>query len=158
MRKNSYLYYIALAGVALAVPAFMTESSGKPAQPAKPAIAQAAPPPAAAVSAAPDVEELATIETGEYRAVVSRLNGGIKSFTLKDPQFRHDGRPIDVVTTDKKTVTIMLDAATVVMRGKTKVPDTEIKVGDRVSAETEEKGGMMMVKTLKLGTPAPAKK
>jgi hypothetical protein len=38
------------------------------------------------------------------------------------------------------------------------VPDTEIQIGDRVSAETEEKGGMMMVKTLKLGTPAPAKK
>ena len=74
--------------------------------------------------------------------------------TVTDVDYPH----IDVVTTDKKTVTIMLDAATVVTRGKTKVPDTEIKIGDRVSAETEEKGGMMMVKTLKLGTPAPAKK
>jgi len=36
------------------------------------------------------------------------------------------------------------------------VADTEIKVGDRVSVEAEEKGGMMMVKTLKLGV-APAK-
>ena len=75
--------------------------------------------------------------------------------TVTDVDYPH----IDVVTTDKKTVTIMLDAATVVTRGKTKVPDTEIKIGDRVSAETEEKGGMMMVKTLKLGTSAaPAKK
>ena len=65
---------------------------------------------------------------------------------------------IDVTTTDKKTVTIMLDASTKITRGKATVPDTDIKLGDRVSAETEEKGGMMMVKTLKLGTPAPAKK
>ena len=63
---------------------------------------------------------------------------------------------VDVVTTDKKTVTIMLDASSKITRGKAKVADTEIKVGDRVSVETEEKGGMMMVKTLKLGV-APAK-
>ena len=63
---------------------------------------------------------------------------------------------MDVVTTDKKTVTIMFDASSKITRGKAKVPDTEIKVGDRVSVETEEKGGMMMVKTLKLGV-APAK-
>ena len=61
---------------------------------------------------------------------------------------------LDVVTTDKKTVTIMLDASSKITRGKAKVADTEIKVGDRVSVETEEKGGMMMVKTLKLGVAA----
>ena len=74
--------------------------------------------------------------------------------TVADVDYPH----IDVVTTDKKTVTIMLDGSTVITRGKAKVADTEIKIGDRVSAEAEEKGGMMMVKTLKLGTPAPAKK
>jgi|SRR5687768_15476627 hypothetical protein len=63
---------------------------------------------------------------------------------------------MDVATTDKKTVTIMFDASSKITRGKAKVADTEIKVGDRVSVETEEKGGMMMVKTLKLGV-APAK-
>ena len=63
---------------------------------------------------------------------------------------------MDVVTTDKKTVTIMFDASSKITRGKVKVADTEIKVGDRVSVETEEKGGMAMVKTLKLGV-APAK-
>jgi hypothetical protein len=62
---------------------------------------------------------------------------------------------MDVVTTDKKTtVTIMFDASSKVTRGKAKVEDTEIKVGDRVSVEYEEKGGMMMVKTLKLGVVA----
>jgi hypothetical protein len=72
--------------------------------------------------------------------------------TVTDVDYPH----FDVVTTDKKTVTLMLDASSKITRGKAKVADTEIKVGDRVSAETEEKGGMMMVKTLKLGT-APAK-
>jgi hypothetical protein len=72
--------------------------------------------------------------------------------TVTDIDYPH----FDVVTTDKKTVTLMLDASSKITRGKAKVADTEIKVGDRISAETEEKGGMMMVKTLKLGT-APAK-
>ena len=101
MKKNTYLYYFALAGVALAVPALMTAPDGKN-KATQPSVAQAEPPPpAAAATLAPLNEELASIETPEYRALISKLNGGIKSFTLKDPQFRHDGRPIDVVTTDK---------------------------------------------------------
>ena len=71
--------------------------------------------------------------------------------TVTDVDYPH----IDGLTTDKKTVTIMLDASTVITRGKAKVADTDIKIGDRISAETQEKGGMMMVQTLKLGTPAP---
>ena len=63
---------------------------------------------------------------------------------------------MDVTTTDKKTVTIMLDASSKITRGKAKVADIDVKVGDRVSVETEEKGGMAMVKTMKLGV-APAK-
>jgi hypothetical protein len=74
--------------------------------------------------------------------------------TVTDVDYPH----IDVTTPDKKTVTIMLDASTKITRGNVKVPDTDIKLGDRVSAETEEKRGMMMVKTLKLGTSAPSKK
>ena len=72
--------------------------------------------------------------------------------TVTDIDFPH----IEVTTTDKKSVTIMLDGATVITRGKEKVKDIDIKVGDRISAETNEKGGMMMVKTLKIGV-APAK-
>ena len=74
--------------------------------------------------------------------------------TVTDVDYPH----FDVQTTDKKTVTLMLDAASKITRGKSKVDDTDIKIGDRVSAETEEKGGMMMVKILKLGTPAPPAK
>jgi hypothetical protein len=72
--------------------------------------------------------------------------------TVTDIDYPH----LDVVTADKKTVTIMLDGSSKITRGKAKVAETDIKVGDRVSVETEEKGGMMMVKTLKLGV-APAK-
>src|SRR5262245_57222031 len=101
MSKNSYLYYLALVGIALAVPAFLTHPPGESHPPATPEVAHAAPPPAAAVQAAPVDERLATVETDEYRAVVSQLNSGIKSFTLKDAQFRYLGKPKDVVTIDK---------------------------------------------------------
>ena len=60
---------------------------------------------------------------------------------------------IEVTTGDKKSVLIMLDATTVVKRDGKKVPDTDINVGDRLTAETTEKGGMMMVRTLTVTTP-----
>ena len=73
--------------------------------------------------------------------------------TVTDVDYPH----FDVLTADKKTVTLMLDGSSKITRGKAKVADIDIKVGDRISAETVEKGGMMMVQTLKLGTVAPAK-
>jgi hypothetical protein len=74
--------------------------------------------------------------------------------TVTDIDYPH----IELTTTDKKSVTIMLDPATVVTRGKAKVKDTDIKIGDRIAADYEEKGGMLMVHALKIGvaTPAPA--
>jgi YidC/Oxa1 family membrane protein insertase len=103
MRKNSYLYYLAVIGIALAAPMLLSKTKPAEGAPKAPSVsvAHAAPPPAASVTASPQSEELATIETNDFRAVVSGLNGGLKSFTLKDPQFRQEGKPIDVVTTDK---------------------------------------------------------
>ena len=60
---------------------------------------------------------------------------------------------IEVTTADKKSVLIMLDAGTVVTRDGKKVPDTDINVGDQLTAETTEKGGMMMVRTLTVSSP-----
>ena len=60
---------------------------------------------------------------------------------------------IEVTTGDKKSVLIMLDGSTIVMRDGKKVPDTDINVGDHLTAETTEKGGMMMVRTLTVSTP-----
>src|SRR5215831_11172002 len=67
--------------------------------------------------------------------------------TVADIDYPH----IELTTTDKKSVTIMLDPATVVTRGKAKAKDTDIKIGDRISADYEEKGGMLMVHALKIG-------
>ena len=60
---------------------------------------------------------------------------------------------IEVTTADRKSVLIMLDGSTVVMRDGRKVSETDINVGDQLTAETTENGGMMMVRTLTVSTP-----
>jgi len=80
MMKNRYLFYVALVGIAFAIPSLMTSRdpnhaasqsppAGKtaPAAPAAPATAAATPTPAAPL----EQETLATIETSDYSAVVS---------------------------------------------------------------------------------------
>jgi YidC/Oxa1 family membrane protein insertase len=103
MRKNSYLYYLAVIGIAVAAPMLLSKTRHGASENKTPSVsvAHAAPPAAAVVAALPAEETLATLETRDYRAVVSGLNGGLKSFALKDPQFRVNGKPIDVVTIDK---------------------------------------------------------
>ena len=74
--------------------------------------------------------------------------------TVTDVDYPH----VEITTAEKKSVTIMLDASTVITKGKAKVKDTDIKVGDRISADYMEKGGMFMVHALKIGVAAaPAK-
>jgi hypothetical protein len=68
---------------------------------------------------------------------------------VADVDFPH----IEVTTGDKKSVLIMLDGSTVVTRNGKKVPETDITVGDSITAETTEHGGMMMVRTLTLSAP-----
>jgi hypothetical protein len=68
---------------------------------------------------------------------------------VADVDFPH----IEVTTSDKKSVLIMLDGSTVVTRDGKKVAETDITVGDRITAETTEHGGMMMVRTLTLSAP-----
>ena len=60
---------------------------------------------------------------------------------------------IEVTTGNKKSVLVMLDSDTIVMRDGKNVPDTDINVGDHLTAETTEKGGMMMVRTLTVSAP-----
>jgi len=69
--------------------------------------------------------------------------------SLDDPHF-------DIKTTDGKTVTIMIDASTVITRGKEKIDAGLLKLGDRVSIEAKQEKDMMMAHTIKVGT-APAK-
>ena len=73
--------------------------------------------------------------------------------TVTDVDFPH----LQIETKDKKSVTIMLDGSTVITKGTKKIKDIDIQVGDRISADYMEKGGMFMVHTLKVGVAAPAK-
>ena len=102
MRKNTSLYYLALLGFALAVPFFFEKAQTKKSStaPNKPIVTQVTVPPAAAKQAAPP-EHTFPIETPEFQASVSSLNGGLKSWKLKDKQFQHQGRATDIVSTDK---------------------------------------------------------
>lgn len=42
-----------------------------------------------------------TLESAEFRATLSLQNGGLTHLILKDERFERDGKPIDLVTTDK---------------------------------------------------------
>lgn len=103
MRKNSIPYYLAVLGIAAVAPALFLKSKPQAtgAASVSTSVAHAAPPPAAAPPVTVVREELATIDTNDFSAVVSNLNTGLKSFTLKDPQFLVEGKSIDVVTVQK---------------------------------------------------------
>jgi len=119
MSKNTTLYYLAVFSLAFAVPWLMKtyvsgDESAAPASTSKTATslaavsANAARPRGSSNSAAvlrtpqaPLAERVLKIETPEYFALVSNLNGGLKSFVLKDPQFRAKDGPENVVSTDK---------------------------------------------------------
>jgi len=111
MRKKSSLYYLAVIGFALAVPLLLqkmsprdedkkaaprAQGSAAPSVPAAPQASASRTP-----TAPPPAERTFSIDTAEYSAKVSSLNGGIKSFVLKDPQFTHAGAVTNVITTDK---------------------------------------------------------
>jgi YidC/Oxa1 family membrane protein insertase len=50
--------------------------------------------------AAPGVPRM-VLESADFTATLSAQNGALQSFLLKDPRFRRDGKPIELVTTDK---------------------------------------------------------
>jgi hypothetical protein len=66
-----------------------------------------------------------------------------------------DGKNFMVKTTDGKTVMVMMDAKTKITRGKAKVDQTALKVGERIVAEGAEENAMITATTVQLGA-APA--
>lgn len=66
-----------------------------------------------------------------------------------------DGNNLMVKTTAGKTIMVMMDAKTKVMRVKEKLTAADVKVGDRVVAEGAEEKGMLMATSVQLGA-APA--
>jgi hypothetical protein len=69
-----------------------------------------------------------------------------------------EGRQVMVKTTDGKTVMVMVDAKTVVTRGKTKLDAATVKIGERVVAEGIEEKEMIIAKTVKRGEAAATAK
>ena len=69
-----------------------------------------------------------------------------------------DGQHVVVKTTDGKSVTVMLDKATTITRGKEKLDASALKTGTRVSVDYMEEKGMMMAHAIKLATTAQPKK
>jgi hypothetical protein len=65
------------------------------------------------------------------------------------------GSSLEVKTPEGKTVTVMMDAKTSIVRGTTKLDRTALKAGDRVSIDATEQKKVMTAQTIKLGT-APA--
>jgi hypothetical protein len=65
-----------------------------------------------------------------------------------------DGKNFMVKTTDGKTVMVMMDAKTKITRGKTKVDETALKVGERIVAEGAEENAMITATTVQLGAAA----
>jgi hypothetical protein len=71
---------------------------------------------------------------------------------------RVDGPHVDVRTTDGKSITVMLDKATTVTRGKDKLDAAAVKVGERVSVDYMEEKGMNMAHAIKLSTASVQRK
>jgi hypothetical protein len=65
---------------------------------------------------------------------------------------------VEIETTDGKTLKMMLDKKTSVMRGKDRLDTTALHIGDRVSVEYREAKKVMTAHTFKLGTTPTAKK
>jgi YidC/Oxa1 family membrane protein insertase len=104
--KTRLLLLVGLLGLALGAPYLL---SPKP-SPSAPAAKQSAPKKTSAEraqapgpydAAALAQQKIATIETPEFVASVSSLNGGLTSFRPKAERYRTRGQPIDIVTTDK---------------------------------------------------------
>jgi hypothetical protein len=68
-----------------------------------------------------------------------------------------DGPHVVIKTTDGKSLTVMLDKATTVTRGKEKLDAAAVKTGERVSVDYMEENKMLMAHAVKLATAQPRK-
>ena len=65
-----------------------------------------------------------------------------------------DGKNLMVKTTTGKTIMVMMDAKTKVMRAKESLTAADVKAGDRVVADGPLEKGMLMATSVQLGTVA----
>jgi YidC/Oxa1 family membrane protein insertase len=106
MMKNKSFYYLMLLGFAFAVPLLLQKAQKPTKRPAAGHTAQQQSADlfvksSAAAALVPPPERTLAMQTPDFDAVVSSLNGGIKHFLLKDAQFQQHGQPTDIVTTER---------------------------------------------------------
>ncbi len=99
---------------------------------------------------APEVETV-TLESPDFEATLSARGGAIQRFRLLDPRFtRADGKPIDLVTTDRP---VYLPFRAVVNAAKV-APETAWKVerlGPQAARFTIEVGDFVLVRKIEVG-------
>lgn len=106
MTKKTILYYLAVLGIAFGASRYFAPELPEAAATSQVAHAQAPVSPATLAPASPATrpllpERLATLQTDRFKAQVSSLNAGLRSFALSAAQFQVDGKPIDIVSTSK---------------------------------------------------------
>jgi hypothetical protein len=68
-----------------------------------------------------------------------------------------NGNHVTLKTTDGKSLVVMLDDKTTVVRGTTKLDAKSLKVGERISVGYMEEKSMLMAHEIKLAATTPAK-
>jgi YidC/Oxa1 family membrane protein insertase len=106
--KTRPLLWIALLGLALSLPVLFKSNAppSKPAPAGSPAKGGAgATKPASGNAQMPAAriqnQRSASIETDDFVAEVTDLNGGLRKFVLKADRYQKRGAPVDIVTTDR---------------------------------------------------------
>ncbi len=99
----------------------------------------------------------ATLVTALVVPGIVRAHEGHEHKVMGTVTMRHD-QQLEVKTTDGKTVTIVLNDKTAVLRGKTKLDLTAVKQGDRVVVDLGDGKEPMTAKEIKLGEVAAVAK
>jgi hypothetical protein len=89
--------------------------------------------------------------------VAARAHEGHTHKVMGTVAQRHDNQ-LEVKTTDGKTVTIVVNEKTVVLRGKTKLDLSAVKAGERVVVNIGDGKAPVTAREIKLGEVATADK
>lgn len=89
------------------------------------------------------------LESAEFRAVLSPHAGAIKSFTLKDPRFTRDDKPMNLVTTDRPEYLPLNFAAGKVLPAKATWKAEQLN--DRAARFTFETDDLLFVRKVEVG-------
>lgn len=112
---------------------------------------QAAAPTAAIARVALDPSKFVTLESADYRATFTAQNTGLVQYQLKDPRYVHEGKPIDLVTTNKPAFLPMR----LEMEGVSLADDANWqveKLGEKAARFTLKVGDLTLVRNVEVGS------